>query len=86
MVDYNLSDMRKIVGNLENALSINCIILLTKKVIYNSMKNERSPHFMNVKYEVKNFFYQEKYKQYIKGRKNQFDKQYNLLCNYYNND
>ena len=56
MVDYNLSDMRKIVGDLEIALAIKCIILLTKKVIYNSMKKERSPHFINVKYEVKNFF------------------------------
>ena len=50
MVDYNLSDMRKIVGDLENALAINCIILQTKKVIYNSMKKERSPHFINVEY------------------------------------
>ena len=32
------------------------------------------------------FFYQEKYRQYIKGKKNQFDKQYNLLCTYYDND
>ena len=39
------------------------------------MKKEKSPHFLNVKYEVKNFFYQEKYRQYIKGRKHQFDKQ-----------
>ena len=85
MVDYNLSDMSKIVDVLENALAINCIILLTNKVIYNSMKKEKSPHFLNVKYEVKNFFYQEKYRQYIKGRKHQFDKQYSLLCNYYNN-
>ena len=38
MIDYNLSDMRKILGDMENALAINCIILVTKKVIYNSMK------------------------------------------------
>ena len=50
------------------------------------MKKERPPHFINVKYEVKNCFYQEKYRQYIKGKKNQFDKQYNLLCTYYDND
>ena len=56
MVGYNLSDMRKIVGDLENALTIDCIILLTKKRIYNSMNKEKSPHFLNVKYEVKNFF------------------------------
>ena len=84
MTDYNLSDMRKILEDLENALAINCIILLTKRVIYNSMKKERPPHFINFKYEV-NFFYQEKYRQYIKGKNNEFDKQYNLLCTYYDN-
>ena len=31
MTDNNLSDMRKILGDLENVLAINCIILLTKK-------------------------------------------------------
>ena len=63
MVDFNLSDMRKIVGDMENAPTINRIILLTKKMIYNSMKKEKSPHFLNVNYEVKNVFYQEKYRQ-----------------------
>ena len=86
MIDYNLSDIRKITGDMENALAINCIILLTKKVIYNAMKKERPPHFIAVKYEVKNFFYQEKYRLYIKGKKSLFDKQYNLLCLYYDND
>ena len=86
MIDYNLSDIRKITGDMENALAINCIILLTKKVIYNAMKKERPPHFIAVKYEVKNFFYQEKYRLYIKGKKTLFDKQYNLLCLYYDND
>ena len=83
MTDYNLSDMREIIGDMENALAINCIILLTKKVIHNAMKKERRPHFINVKLEVKNFFYQEKYRYYIKGKNNYFDKPYNLLCTYY---
>ena len=43
-------------------IAINCIILLTKKVIYNSIKKERKPHFLNVRYEVKSFYYQEKYR------------------------
>ena len=83
MVDLNLSDMRKIVGDLKNALAINSIILLTKKVIYNSMKKGKTPHIINVKYEVKNLYFQEKYRYYIKGKKHQFQKQYNLLCNHY---
>ena len=53
MTDYNISDMRKILGDMENVLAINCIILLTKKVINNSMKKERPPHFMsNMKLKI----------------------------------
>ena len=81
MTDYNLSDVRKITGDMENALAINCIILLTKKIIFNAMKKER-PHFI----VSKDFFYQEKYRLYIKGKKNLFDKHYNLLCLLYDND
>ena len=60
MVDYNLSDTRKIVGDLENALTINSIILLTKNVIYKSMKKDKTQ--CQVKYEVKNCYYLEKYR------------------------
>ena len=44
MTDYNLSNMKTIVGDLENALAINTIILITKKVIYTGMKKEQRPH------------------------------------------
>ena len=44
-----------VVGDLENALAINSIILHTKKVTYNFMKKEQKLHIINVKYEVKNF-------------------------------
>ena len=27
------------------------------------------------------FYYQEKYRYYIRGKKKQFEKEYNLLCN-----
>ena len=40
---------------LEVALCINSIILLTKKVIYNSMKEEKQPHVLLVKNEMKMF-------------------------------
>ena len=85
MVDYHLSNNRIIEGDLENALSVNSFILLTKKVIYNAVKRERKPHLLNVKYEVKSFYYQEKYRQYIKGNRTRFEKQYNLLINLYDN-
>ena len=34
MLDYNLFHMKFIVGDLENALVIKTVILITKKVIY----------------------------------------------------
>ena len=83
MVDYNLTSTRIIIGDLDNALAINSIILHTKKVIYNAKKKEQKTNILNVKNEVKNFYYQEKYRHYIKGKKIQFEKQYNLLSNLY---
>ena len=65
MQDYNLTASRIIIGDLENAIAINSIILHTKKVIYNAKEKEQS--IINVKHEVKNCYYQEKYRQYVKG-------------------
>ena len=84
MPNYVLTASRMIIGDLENALAINTIILHTKKVIYNAKKKEQIPHIVNVKHEVKNFYYQEKYRQYINGKNKLFDKQYNLLTVFYN--
>ena len=85
MNNYNLSQSRIILGDLENAMSINTIILLTKKVIYNSMKKEQSPHIINVKNEVKQFYYDEKYRCLLLGKGQLFEKQYYLLSNIYVN-
>ena len=84
MPNYVMTASRMIIGDLENALAINTIILHTKKVIYNAKKKEQIPHILNVKHEVKKFYYQEKYRQYIKGSNRIFDKQYNLLTICYN--
>ena len=53
MPNFNLPDARIILGDLENAVCINSIIRLTKKVIYNAMKKEQKPHIAQVKNEVK---------------------------------
>ena len=37
MGNYNLSNTILLIGDLENALAVNSIILLTKKTIYNAM-------------------------------------------------
>ena len=85
MDNYNLSQSRIILGDLENAMSINTIILLTKKVIYNSMKKEQRPHILNIKIEVKKFYYEEKYRCLLRGKGPLFEKQYYLLSNIYVN-
>ena len=66
-------------------MSINTIILLTKKVIYNSMKKEQRPHILNIKNEVKKFYYEEKYRCLLRGKGQLFEKQYYLLSNIYVN-
>ena len=55
MVNYHLSNRRIVLGDLENALAINTIILLTKNDIYNSMKKEQRPTLLSIKHDTKNF-------------------------------
>ena len=83
MENYHLSFDKTILGDMVNATSIDTIILLTKKTIYNSMKKEQTPNIINVKNDVKNFYYLEKYRHYIRGKGKQFDKEYILLSNIY---
>ena len=70
-------------GELEKSVSINTIILLTKKVIYNAMKEVKYPHILAVKNETKNFYFQEKYRLSVKGKRHIFERKYSLLCNIY---
>ena len=84
MENYNMSASKIVLGDLENAHFINTIILLTKKVIYNAMKKEQQPHILNVKNETKKFYFEEKYRAYLKGKGNFFEKQFSLLSNIYN--
>ena len=83
MVDYNLSPDKIILGDMENATSINTIILLTKKIIYNAIRKEQKPSIINVKNDVKNSYFLEKYRHYVKGKSILFDKEYLLLSNIY---
>ena len=83
MADYNLTTTRIIIGDLENALAINSIILHTKKIICNAKKKEQKPNIINVKYEVNNIFIKRSTGITSKIKKIQFEKQYNLLSNLY---
>ena len=69
MLDHHLSDTKIAIGDLENAIAISSSILLTKKIIDNSMKKEQQPHILSVKNDVKDFYFQEKYRYYIRSRK-----------------
>ena len=60
MHDYNLTEKKIIVRDMENALAINSILLYTKKVIYTCMKKEKKPTIYFVKNDLKNFYCQEK--------------------------
>ena len=83
MENYNSSQSKIVLGDMDNAMAINTIILLTKKVIYNSMKKEQKPLLLNVKNEVKKNYYEEKYRSHLKGKGTLFEKQYTLLSNIY---
>ena len=54
--DYNLTDRRKILGDLENNATINIIILNTKKVLYLSKLDKKEPHLKQVQSNVKNVY------------------------------
>ena len=82
MENYNISASRIVLGDLDNAHFINTIILLTKKVIYNAMKKDQQLHLLNVKNETKKFYFEEKYRLYLKGKGNIFEKQFSLLSIY----
>ena len=56
MSEYNLTNMKIIVGDLENAQAIDTIIFITKKVIYTAKEKEQKPHILNVENDIKNFF------------------------------
>ena len=71
-----------LVGDFKNAIAINTIILITKKRIYNAMKKEQKLHILGIKNDVKNFYFQEKYQYYIKGKK-VFKKDSFLVANIY---
>ena len=69
-------------GDNKNSLSINNIILLTKKEMYNAMKKEKQLHLAAVKNEMKNLHYQEKYMKFcMKGRKKQFERKIIIIKN-----
>ena len=62
MVDYHLTDRRKILGDLENSGQININILNTKKTIFQSELDGKAPALHQVKPNVKQSFLHDEYK------------------------
>ena len=79
--DYYSTEENIIIGELERSVCINTVILLTKNNIYNAMKENKQPHILAIKNETKNFYFQEKYRLYIKGKRQFFERKYSLLYN-----
>ena len=77
MENYRLTNGGIVLRDLENASSINTIILLTKLTNFNAMKREQRPNVLTIK--MTQFLLQEKYRHYIRGKGKIFDKQYILL-------
>ena len=75
----DLSDKIIILGDDETPLGINGTLLLAKEVIYNAIKKEKQLHLSAVKDEIKNPYYQEKFRLCMKGHKKQFEKRYSLF-------
>ena len=55
--NYYLTEEKIILGELEKSVCINAVILLTKKVIYNAMKENKKPHLLAIKNETKTFIF-----------------------------
>ena len=69
-----MSISRKIIGDLENGPILNSIILITKKVIYDSFKKDKIPSIFQIKSEVKNHYYLEKFTHRNNGKIQLFEK------------
>ena len=67
-INYNLTETRKILGDIENGNTLTTIILLTKKIIYNAFKKGGVPVLQHIQNKTKNFFHQEKYDSYLKHK------------------
>ena len=79
VVGYVITDRLIILGELQKAHWINAVILLTKKVIFNSRINDTSPTFLSIKTQVKNLYKYEKYKYTLCDREDKLEKRWGMI-------
>ena len=83
MIDYHLTDRKKIIGDLENPSQINIILLNVKKTIYQSKLDNRSPNLLQVQLNLRTVFNHDYYKSIINDRKLIFERKWSLLLNFF---
>ena len=82
VVGYVITDRLIILGELQKAHWINAVILLTKKVIFNSRINDTCPTFSSIKTQVKNLYKYEKYKYTLCDREDKLEKRWGMMLDY----
>ena len=84
MINYHLTDRKKILGDLENTLQINIIILITKKTIYQAKLDCKTPTLLQVQLNLRQVFNHEYYNSIIKDKKHLFEKKWSSLLDFFN--
>ena len=83
MIDYHLTDSKKILGDLENPSQINIILLNVQKTIYQPKLDSRSPTLLMVQLNLRKVFNHEYYKSIINDKKPIFERKWSLLLNFF---
>ena len=84
MVNYSLTNNRKLLGDLENSGQINIIILNAKKTIFFSKLDEIPPSLPRLKAYVRQSYLHDEYKYKIDNKEHIFVRKWSLLKRYYN--
>ena len=83
MVDYHLTDRKKILGDLENSWQINIILLNVKKAIYKAKLDCKKPTLLHVQLNLRQVYKHEYYKSIINDKQVLFERNWSLLLNFF---
>ena len=79
MVDYHLTDRKKILGDLENSPQINIILLNVKKTIYQSKLDCKAPTLLQVQLNLRQVYKHKYYNSIINDKEYLFERKWSLL-------
>ena len=83
MVDYHLTDRKKILSDLENSWQINIILLNVKKTIYKAKLDCKKPTLLHVQLNLRQVYKHEYYKSIINDKQVLFERNWSLLLNFF---